>query len=107
MRLLKKLREIALLLESQHANPFRSCAYLNAANTLDNLNQDVRDLLDDEGLKGLIELPGIGEGIARSIYEYVAIGRMSRLKSLQGGIRPDPSVSIHSHDRSSLCRAHL
>lgn len=84
----KKLREIAVLLEAQHANPFRSRAYLNAANTLDNLKPDVRDLLQDEGLKGLIELPGIGAGIARSIYEYIAIGRMTRLESLQGGSDP-------------------
>jgi len=84
----KKLREIASLLEAQHANPFRSRAYLNAANTLDSLKPDVRDLLQDEGLKGLIELPGIGAGIARSIYEYIAIGRMTRLESLQGGSDP-------------------
>ena len=84
----EKLREIALLLEAQHANPFRSRAYLNAANTLDNLKPDLRDLLQDEGLKGLIELPGIGAGIAHSIYEYVAIGRMTRLESLQGGSDP-------------------
>ncbi|MDH5355070.1 MAG: helix-hairpin-helix domain-containing protein [Gammaproteobacteria bacterium] len=32
-----KLREIALLLEAQNANPFRIRAYLNAASTLDNL----------------------------------------------------------------------
>ena len=84
----KKLREIALLLEAQHANPFRSRAYTNAANTLDNLQGDVRDLLDNQGLDGLVELPGIGAGIARSIYEYVAIGRMTRLESLQGGSDP-------------------
>jgi len=84
----EKLREISQLLEGQHANSFRSRAYLNAAYTLDNLKSDVRDLLDDEGLPGLIELPGIGAGIARSIYEYVATGRMSRLESLQGGSDP-------------------
>ena len=84
----KKLREIAQLLEAQHANPFRSRAYLNAANTLENLNTDLRDILQDKGLKGLIDLPAIGAGIARSIYEYIAIGRMTRLESLQGGSDP-------------------
>ena len=84
----KKLREIALLLEAQHANPFRSRAYSNAASTLDNLKPDVRGLLQDKGLKGLIELPAIGAGIARSIYEYIAVGHMSRLESLQGGSDP-------------------
>ena len=83
-----KLREIAQLLEAQHANPFRSRAYSNAANTLENLNTDLRDILQDKGLKGLVDLPGIGAGIARSIYEYIAIGRMTRLESLQGGSDP-------------------
>ena len=84
----EKLREIAALLEKQHANPFRSRAYANAANTLEQLTQDVRDLLRDRGLKGLIALPSIGAGIARSIHEYITIGRMSRLENLQGGSDP-------------------
>ncbi|MCK4708535.1 MAG: DNA-binding protein, partial [Gammaproteobacteria bacterium] len=83
-----KLREIASLLEAQHANPFRSRAYSNAANTLDNLPEDVGDLIRDKGIQGLIELPAIGVGIARSIYEYVAIGRITRLENLHGASDP-------------------
>ena len=37
-----KLRDIASLLETQHANPFRSRAYHNAADTLEHLDKDVR-----------------------------------------------------------------
>jgi hypothetical protein len=84
----EKLREISSLLEQQHANPFRSRAYLNAAITLEQLPQDVRKLVQDQGIKGLTELPAIGAGIARSIYEYVAIGRISRLENLQGTSDP-------------------
>ncbi len=84
----EKLREIATLLEAQHANPFRSRAYHNAANTLENLPDDVSELVQAKGIKGLIDLPAIGAGIARSIYEYVAIGRMTRLENLKGGSDP-------------------
>ena len=84
----EKLREIAALLEAQHANPFRSRAYHNAANTLDNLPMDVAELVQAKGIKGLTDLPAIGPGIARSIYEYVAINRMTRLENLRG--RSDP-----------------
>jgi len=84
----EKLREIASLLEAQHANPFRSRAYLNAANTLDTLRGDVGELIQAEGIKGLIDLPAIGAGIARSIYEYNATGRMTRLQSLLGESDP-------------------
>ena len=83
-----KLRDIAELLRAQQANPFRVNAYLHAAATLDNLGQDIADLMQAKGIRGLIALPGIGEGIARSIYEYVATGRMSRLENLRGAADP-------------------
>jgi putative hydrolase len=83
-----KLREIAQLLRAQQANPFRVNAYLHAADTLDNLGRDVAELMQAKGIRGLVELPGIGEGIARSIYEYVATSRMSRLENLRGAADP-------------------
>jgi putative hydrolase len=83
-----KLRDIAELLRAQQANPFRVNAYLHAADTLDNLGQNVADLMQAKGIKGLVALPGIGEGIARSIYEYVATGRMSRFENLKGAADP-------------------
>ena len=82
------LREIAQLLRAQQANPFRVNAYLHAADTLDNLGRNVDELMQAKGIKGLVALPGIGEGIARSIYEYVATGRMSRLENLRGAADP-------------------
>lgn len=83
-----KLREIAALLNTQHANPFRCNAYLHAADTLDNTPQNIAELMQAEGIQGLIALPSIGEGIARSIYEYIATGRMSRLENLKGAADP-------------------
>lgn len=82
------LREIATLLRTQRANPFRVNAYLHAAETLDQLEPDVAAILKDKGLQGLIDLPAIGEGIARSIEEYVNRGRMSQLESLRGAADP-------------------
>jgi len=87
--LASQLREIAQLLRSQNANHFRVNAYLHAADTLDNLEQDVAGLIQSTGIEGLVALPGIGEGIARSIYEYVATGRMSRLQNLRGASDPE------------------
>ena len=82
------LREIATLLEEQGAGPFRVNAYQRAASTVVNLDEPISEIVEQKGLHGLIALPGIGEGIARSIYEYVAMGRMSRLDSLRGGHDP-------------------
>jgi len=84
----EKLREIAALLKTQRANPFRYQAYLHAADTLDNLPEDLEELVQTKGMTGLTDLPRIGAGIARCIYEYVATGRMSSLESLQGESDP-------------------
>jgi len=83
-----KLYEIATLLEEQRANPYRVSAYRHAADVIRSLPLPVSDIVTQEGLQGLVALPGIGEGIARSIYEYVALGHMSRLESLKGGHDP-------------------
>ena len=83
-----KLLEIATLLKEQGANPYRVSAYRNAASVIRNLPQPVNEIVTHEDFQGLVALPGIGEGIARSIYEYVALGRMSRLDSLKGGHDP-------------------
>ncbi|MFZ2169831.1 MAG: helix-hairpin-helix domain-containing protein [Methylococcaceae bacterium] len=83
-----KLREIATLLDEQKANPFRVNAYLSAAKTIEKMPEPVEDLLRREGFPALLEIPGIGEGIARSVNEFVVTGRMSRLESLQTGHDP-------------------
>ena len=92
-RIAAKLREIAALLTEQQANPFRIDAYRHAADTLEALPRDVSAILDRDGIKGLIALPSIGEGIARLIYEYVATGRISRLENLQGSNQPETWLS--------------
>ena len=84
----KKLRQIAALLEKQKANPFRVNAYRRAANTLDSLNLSIEEIAEKQGVTGLTRLHGIGQGIARSIYEYISTGRMTRLESLQGESDP-------------------
>jgi putative hydrolase len=83
-----RLNEIADLLQEQSANPFRVNAYRRAAATISSLEQPVTTLVEEQGFAGLLELPGIGEGIARSIYEYVAMGHMSRLDTLRAGHDP-------------------
>ncbi len=83
-----KLREIATLLDEQKANPFRVSAYVIAANTIDSMAEPVEDLLKREGFPAVLEIPGVGESIARSINEFVMTGRMSRLDSLRSGHDP-------------------
>ena len=85
----KLLREIADLLQQQNASPYRVNAYLHAAATLDNLHESISHIVERKGFDGLLELPNVGEGIGRSIYEYVATERMTRLEGLRGGSDPE------------------
>ncbi len=82
------LRKIADLLNQQEADRYRVNAYRHAAETVEQLDMGVERIVEAHGIDGLIDLPGIGTGIARSIYEYVATGRMSRLQGLEGGADP-------------------
>ncbi len=84
----QRLREIADLLEQQDANPFRFRAYRMAAETIGGLGTNVQDLIARQGIEGLVALPNIGSGIARTIYEIVATGRSSRLDRLRGSSDP-------------------
>ena len=82
-------RECAGILQHQAANPFRVNAYVRAANVLDALQDDVRELLESEGTDGLVKLPGIGEGLAAAIDEIARTGRLSQLDRLRGEASPE------------------
>lgn len=84
----RKLREAADLLEQQQANPFRISAYRRAADSLLSIKTSVEEIIREEGMDGLTALPGIGEGIARSIYEMVSTGRWTQLERLRGSLEP-------------------
>jgi transposase len=82
-------RECAAILEHQAANPYRVNAYVRAANVLDALQDDVRELLEKEGTDGLEKLPGIGKGLAAAIDEIARTGRLSQLDRLRGEASPE------------------
>jgi putative hydrolase len=83
-----KLQEMSDLLEQQGANPFRIKAYRQAALTLSERDRDVAQILEQEGIKGLEALPGIGRGIATAIAELLKTGRWAQLERLRGSLDP-------------------
>lgn len=83
------LRDCAEILRLQDANPFRVNAYVRAAQTLESLPADARDILSKEGSEGLIKLPAIGRGLAASIDEIARTGRLARLDRLRGETVPE------------------
>jgi DNA polymerase (family X) len=85
----RRLEEMASLLEEQGANVYRIQAYRRAAETLRRLRRSVADLVYAEGIDGLLHLPSIGEGLARSIRELVFTGRLPALERLRGEADPE------------------
>lgn len=83
------LRQMADVLDQQQANPYRINAYRRAAEAVESLDEDVRDVLKREGTDGLIRLPFIGSGIAASIQELANTGRWARLERMRGTLDPE------------------
>ena len=78
------LWEIANLLADQNAGEFRVRAYRNASEKLRELAKPVRDVLEAEGLPGLVELPTIGKSIANLIEQFLRVGKIPLLDRLRG-----------------------
>lgn len=85
----QRLKEVAELLHIQGSNPFRVLAYQHAAQTLEQLERPMDDLVQAEGSEGLKELPGVGERLARAIRELVRTGRLPMLERLRGETEPE------------------
>lgn len=108
----ERLNEYADILEQQKANQFRVMAYRRAARTLVNLNEDLSALYQRGGTPALVELEGVGAGIASAIAELVKTGRWSRLERLRGALEPEtlfqtvpgigPGLAARIHDQLDI-----
>jgi len=67
--------EIAYFLEMEGV-PFKPYAYEKAAIILENLEEDIKDIYQKKGFKGVKAIPGIGESIAKKIEEYLKTGKI-------------------------------
>ncbi len=74
-------RKIADLLAIDEANEFRIRAYRQAAQSIDNLSQDISTMIAED--KDLTQLPGIGKSIAEKIEEIVETGQLKQLDQLR------------------------
>jgi len=52
-------------------------AYRKVARTLESLKDAIEDIYDEKGIDAIIELPGIGEGTAKKIVEFIKTGKIS------------------------------
>lgn len=84
----KILWEMAALLEMKEV-PFKPRAYEKAAMTIEGLSEDIKDIYIKEGLEGLMNIPGIGQGIAERIEEYIKTGHIKDYEKLKKEVPVD------------------
>ena len=84
--LARLLDETASLLEIDAADPFRIRSYRRAAEALEGHSQQVSELLAEP--KRLLEIPGIGKGMAANIQELSREGKLTQHQELLQKYRP-------------------
>ena len=83
-----RLEEVADILEAQQANPYRVQAYRRAAVTVRNCARPMDEIIREDGVEGLQNLPGIGESLSRTIHQLVTSGMLPMLERLRGESDP-------------------
>ena len=84
------IERMADILEIKGENPFKINAYRKASRILGDLTQDIGEIAAAGGLK---EVPGIGQGLAEKIEEYLETGKISKFEEVKKGV-PDELIAI-------------
>jgi DNA polymerase (family 10) len=79
------LERISYLLDAAGENRFKVIAFRRASNSVRNLDEDVEQVWKE---KRLLEIPGIGEGIAKKIEEYLETEKIEYLQDLEKRVPP-------------------
>jgi DNA polymerase (family 10) len=75
--------KIADVLELKGENTFRINSYRRAARVINDLTEDIKEIADKGRLK---DIPGIGEGHATKIEEYLKTGHMTKYDEVMKGV---------------------
>ena len=86
--LAKVLRQMGVFLEMEET-PFKPAAYERAALSVEALDKDVAEIFSRGGRQSLKQIPGVGEGIAKTIEEYLKTGQITYLSRLKKKIPVD------------------
>jgi len=87
--LAKKFEELANALDFLGENPFKVRAYMKVARVLEELPEDVTEIYKTQGFEGLERIPGIGEGIAKKIVEFIEKGTFEKYEEVMSKVPAD------------------
>jgi DNA polymerase (family 10) len=82
--------KMADILEFKGENPFKISAYRRASRIIGDLTQDIEEIAEQGELKNI---PGIGEGMAQKIEEYLKTGKVSKFDEVKKGV-PDELIAM-------------
>jgi len=82
----ERLREIYQLMQLAGENRFRAIAFDRAAQTIESLNEDISNYIENDSLT---DIKGIGNSIAEDIKSYAQTGTIEVLESLRDRIPED------------------
>jgi DNA polymerase (family 10) len=74
---------MADILEFKDENPFKISAYRKASRIIGDLTQDIEEIAEGGKLR---DVPGIGEGMAQKILEYLKTGKVSKFEEVRKGV---------------------
>ncbi|MGB9708093.1 MAG: helix-hairpin-helix domain-containing protein [Candidatus Pacearchaeota archaeon] len=77
--------EMADILEMQN-EPWKPQAYRRAAKVIAAMEEDVENIYDEKGLRGLEEISGVGKNMANKIVEYLKTGKIHAHEKLKASI---------------------
>lgn len=83
--IIKIFSEMADILEIQNVQ-WKPRAYRTAAMAIRDLREDLAAIYKREGFEGLENVPGVGEGIANKIIEYIKTGKIKEHERLKKAI---------------------
>jgi DNA polymerase (family 10) len=84
----RMLHEIAIY-EEMNGETFKPRAYEKAALYIESLNKDLEIVYKKGGIRALMELPGIGKGIAQRLAEIISTGKSRYYEELKTQIPVD------------------
>ena len=82
------LREIAILYEIKEEK-FKSQAYRRASFGVEDTEKELAHIYNKTGIKGLLDVPGVGKNIAKHIEELITTGKLTRYERLKKEIPID------------------
>jgi DNA polymerase (family 10) len=69
-----RFNQMASLMEVRGEDPFRLRSYRMAAEAIETWPAEMAEIARDQGLQGLLEIPGVGKALAGKIIELVDTG---------------------------------